>query len=102
VVGQVETGADEIDELKFGDRLHAHQSRAASRAFDRAFRDRRVDDRSLPNSSINPSVTLKAPPYAPTFADNENIRVGFHLFPDARRDGLDHRGRTATGGTFDL
>ena len=58
----VEAARDEIDELDFTDRPHAHVRRADRGADDRRFRDRRVDDARLAELSCSPSVTLKAPP----------------------------------------
>src|SRR5947208_7739616 len=40
---QIKTARNKIDELKFGDRPHAHQSRAASRADNCRFGNRRID-----------------------------------------------------------
>src|SRR5260370_31399133 len=84
IVGEhVKAARNKIDELKFGDRPQAHQSRAAGGADNRGFSDRRIDH-TLWAELINDSIRdFEGPAIgANIFADQKNTRVALHLFPE--------------------
>src|SRR5690242_19118224 len=100
---QIETARDEIDELKLSDRFHAHQARAACGTDDRGFRDRGINHARFAEV-IDQTVSdfEGAAVRANVFADDEDGRVHFHLFPDALANRFDHRGHSATGWPFEF
>ena len=68
----VEAAGDEVGELHLADRPHPLDRGADGGADDRVLGERRVEHRSAPNSSMNPSVTLNAPPKAPMSSPRQN------------------------------
>src|SRR5438067_13663412 len=103
VCQQIESARDEIDELKLGHSLHAHQSRAASRADDRSFGNRRIDH-ALFAEVIDQSVSNfeRTAVSADVFTNHEHSRVALHLFPDALADCFNHRGHATTRWALEL
>ena len=90
VADLVEGAADEVHELKFGDRAHAGERRAESRAHDGGFGDGRVDD-ALGAEAVDESVGdfERAAVDADVFAEAEDGRVALHFFPDSLADGFE-------------
>src|SRR5437667_10453251 len=99
----VKAAGNKIDELKFGDRPQAHQGRAASRADNRGFSDRRVDH-TLWAKLIDDSIGdfEGAAIDADVFADQEHGWVALHLFPNALANSFHHRRQTSTRWPFEL
>ena len=90
VADLVHGAADEVHELKFGDRTHAGERRAEGRAHDGGFCDRRVDD-PLGTEAVNEAVGdfEGAAVDADVFADAEDGGVALHFFPDSLADGFE-------------
>ena len=86
----VEGAADEVHELKFGDRTHAGERRAEGRAHDGGFRDGRVDD-ALGAEAVDEAVGdfEGAAVDADVLADAEDGGVALHFLPDSLADGFE-------------
>jgi hypothetical protein len=85
----IEGTADEVHELELGNGPHAGERRAKSRANDRGFGDRGIDN-ALGPEAINEAIgDFKSAAVNPDiFAQTENCRIAFHLLPDALTDGF--------------
>ena len=90
VADLVEGAADEVHELKFGDRAHAGERRSEGRAHDGGFGDGRVDD-ALGAEPVNETIRdFKCPAVdADVFAEAEDGGVTVHFFPDSLTDGFE-------------
>ena len=86
----VEGAADEVHELKFGDRPHAGERRSESRANDGGLGDGRVDN-ALGAKAVDEPVGHfeSAAVNADVFAKAEDGRVAFHFFPDSLANGFE-------------
>ena len=86
----VERAADEVHELKFGDRAHAGERRAEGRAHDGRLGDGRVDD-ALGAKAVDEAVGdfERAAVDADVFANAEDGRIALHLLPDSLADGFE-------------
>src|SRR5437899_8004409 len=90
VADLVEGAADEVHELKFGDRAHPCERRSESRAHNGGFGNRRVDD-ALEAKAVDESVGdfEGAAVDANVFAETEDGRIAVHFFPDSLADGFE-------------
>jgi hypothetical protein len=86
----IESAADEVHELKFGDGAESGQSRPEGSADDRGFGDGRVDD-SLGAEAVNETIRNfeSSTVDADVFAETEDGRVALHFLPDALADGFE-------------
>ena len=85
----VKAAGDEIHELHFDHRPHAHQRRADGRAHDGRLGDGRVDHPILAELLQHPGRHLeRAAIDADVFAQTERRRIALHLFPDSLANGV--------------
>src|ERR1700685_1256500 len=86
----IESAADEIHELKFGDGAHASERGSEGRAHNGGLGDGRVDD-ALGTEAVDESVGdfEGAAVNADVFAEAEDGRVAVHFFPDSLADGFE-------------
>src|SRR5436190_4237457 len=103
VVGeQIESGGDEINELKLRHGPHTHQRRAAGRAHNCAFRNRCVDNTSAAKLVEQAVCYFEGSAIgADVFADHKDRRVALHLFPDALSNCFDKRRLAAARWRFE-
>src|SRR5260370_10019933 len=103
VCEQIKTTTDKVDELKLSDGPHPHQGRAARRANDCRFRNRRVDHAFFSQLVDDAFGDFEGAAIdADVFADQKARRGALHLFPDSSANRFDHPGHAATRRAFEL
>src|SRR3984957_13476084 len=90
VADLVESAADEVHELEFGDGAHAGERCSEGRAHDGGFGDGRVDDALGAEAVDETTSDFKGPAVdADVFAKAEDGGVTVHFFPDSLADGFE-------------
>src|SRR5277367_1696386 len=97
----VERADDEVDKLQLRDRTQARIAHPASRSYDRALADRRIDH-TLPAEPLDQSFAClkRSPINANVFAQQDHRWVALHLFKHRLLDGLEKRDLCSVRGRF--